>query len=210
MKLQVAIDLLSTTDALTLLHKVGPYVDIIELGTPLVKLEGLSVVKYVKAAYPDKLVFADLKTMDTGELEADLAFNAGADIMTVLGSAGDSTIAGAIKSGKKHGKAVVADMIGVKDRLARLNELKKLGITWAELHAGLDEQAEPGYSINKLLDLGKQADISFSIAGGVNLESIEAVEAAGASVAVAGHFIYGAKDPAGAARGLREKIRKIG
>jgi 3-hexulose-6-phosphate synthase len=210
MKLQVAIDLLSTSDALTLLHKVGPYVDVIELGTPLIKQEGLSVVKYVKAAYPDKLVFADLKTMDTGELEADLAFNAGADVMTVLGSAGDSTIIGAVKSAKKHGKSVVADMIGVKDRLTRLKELKKLGITWAELHAGLDEQAQPGYSINVLLDLGKQADISFSIAGGVSHESIEAVESAGAIVAVAGHYIYGAKDPAVAAKGLREKIRKIG
>ncbi len=210
MKLQVAIDLLSTSDALTLLHKVGPYVDVIELGTPLIKQEGMSVVKYIKAAYPDKIVFADLKTMDTGELEADLAFNAGADVMTVLGSAGDSTIIGAVKSGKKHGKSVVADMIGVKDRLARLKELKKLGITWAELHAGLDEQAQPGYSINNLLELGKQADVSFSIAGGDTLESIEAVEAAGAIVAVAGHHIYGAKDPAAASRGLREKIRKIG
>lgn len=210
MKLQVAIDLLSTSDALTLLHKVGPYVDVIELGTPLVKQEGMSVVKYVKAAYPDKLVFADLKTMDTGELEADLAFNAGADVMTVLGSAGDSTIIGAVKSGKKHGKSVVADMIGVKDRLSRLKELKLLGITWAELHAGLDEQAQPGYSINNLLKDGKEAAIPFSVAGGVNLESIEAVEAAGAIVAVAGHSIYGAKDPAAAAKALREKIHKLG
>ena len=161
MKLQVAIDLLSTSDALTLLHKVGPYVDVIELGTPLIKQEGLSVVKYVKAAYPDKLVFADLKTMDTGELEADLAFNAGADVMTVLGSAGDSTIIGAVKSAKRHGKSVVADMIGVKDRLTRLKELKKLGITWAELHAGLDEQAQPGYSIDVLLELGKQVRYLF-------------------------------------------------
>lgn len=210
MKLQVAIDLLSTTEALTLLHEVAPYVDIIELGTPLVKQEGLSVVNYIKAAYPDKLVFADLKTMDTGELEADLAFNAGADIMTVLGSAGDSTILGAIKSGKKHSKFVVADMIGVKDRLSRLKELKELGVTWAELHAGLDEQAQPGYTINHLLEIGKQAAIPFSIAGGVNIESIEAVEAAGAIVAVAGHNIYGAKDPAAAAKHLREKIHKLG
>src|ERR1700739_1868807 len=165
MKLQVAIDLLSTTDALTLLHKVGPYVDIIELGTPLVKLEGLSVVKYIKAAYPDKLGFADLKTMDTGELEADLAFNAGADIMTVLGSAGDSTILGAVKSGKAHGKAVVADMIGVADKATRLKELKALGVSWVELHAGLDEQAQAGYSIEKLLEVGKSANIAFSVSG---------------------------------------------
>src|SRR5208283_4973188 len=35
MKLQLAIDLVSTPDALALLHKVAPYVDVIELGTPL-------------------------------------------------------------------------------------------------------------------------------------------------------------------------------
>lgn len=210
MKLQVAIDLLSTCNALTLLNKIAPYVDVIELGTPLIKQEGLSVVKYVKAAYPEKLVFADLKTMDTGELEADLAFDAGADIMTVLGLAGDNTIIGAVKSGKKHQKSVVADMIGVKDRLSRLKELKQLGITWAELHAGLDEQAQPGYSIQGLLDIAKQADIAFSIAGGVSADTVEAVEAAGAIVAVAGHSIYGAEDPATAAKTLRERIHNLG
>ncbi len=210
MKLQVAIDLLSTSEALGLLHKVAPYVDVIELGTPLIKKEGLSVVTYMKAAYPDKLVFADLKTMDTGELEADIAFNAGADIVTVLGVAGDNTIAGAVKSGRTHGKSVVADMIGVKDRAARLKELKALGITWAELHAGLDEQAQAGYSIDSLLEIGRNAPIPFSVAGGVNLDRIAAVEAAGAIVAVAGGAIYHAEDPAAAAKALRGKIQKLG
>jgi 3-hexulose-6-phosphate synthase len=59
-KLQVAIDLLSTTEALALVAKIAPYIDIIELGTPLIKKEGLAVVTAMKAAYPDKLVFADL------------------------------------------------------------------------------------------------------------------------------------------------------
>ena len=68
-KLQVAIDLLSTKEALELAAKVAPYVDIIELGTPLIKSEGLAVIKAMKAAHPDKLVFADFKTADTGELE---------------------------------------------------------------------------------------------------------------------------------------------
>jgi 3-hexulose-6-phosphate synthase len=59
MKLQVAIDLLSTADALGLLNKVADQVDVIELGTPLIKQAGLSVVTNVKATYPDKQVFAD-------------------------------------------------------------------------------------------------------------------------------------------------------
>ena len=210
MKLQVAIDLLSTADALTLLSKVAEHVDVIELGTPLIKQQGLSVVTNIKAAYPDKIVFADMKTMDAGELEADLAFKAGADVMTVLASAGDSTIAGAVKAGKAHGKAVVADMIGVADKPARLKQLKDLGVSWAELHAGLDEQAESGYTIDKLLEAGRNADIDFSVAGGINAERIGAVEAAGATIAVAGAAIYGAKDPAAAAKALREKIQKLG
>ncbi|WP_263411572.1 3-hexulose-6-phosphate synthase [Terriglobus tenax] len=210
MKLQVAIDLLSTADALTLLNKVADSVDIIELGTPLIKQQGLSVVTNVKAAYPDKLVFADMKTMDAGELEANLAFAAGADIVTVLASAADSTIAGAVKSGKAHGKAVVADMIGVADKATRLKELKELGVSWVELHAGLDEQAQAGYSIDNLLAAGRDASIPFSVAGGINLDRIGAVEKAGATIAVAGAAIYGAADPAAAAKALRAKIEKLG
>ena len=210
MKLQVAIDLLSTADALKLLRKVAPYVDIIELGTPLIKQQGLSVVTNVKAAYPDKLVFADMKTMDAGELEANLAFEAGADIMTVLASAADSTIAGAVKAGKAHGKAVVADMIGVANKVIRLQELKALGVSWVELHAGLDEQAQTGYSIDSLLEAGRNASIPFSVAGGINQSRINAVEAAGATIAVAGAAIYGAADPAASAKALRESIQKLG
>src|ERR1700730_1500143 len=210
MKLQVAIDLLSTADALTLLNKVADYVDVIELGTPLIKQQGLGVVTNVKAAYPDKLVFADMKTMDAGELEADLAFKAGADIMTVLASAGDSTIAGAVKAGKPHGKAVEADMIGVADKPARLKELKKLGVSWVELHAGLDEQAQAGYSIESLLEVGRNADVPFSVAGGINTQRIAGGEAAGATIAGAGAAIYGAEEPGEAAKHLREQIKHLG
>jgi 3-hexulose-6-phosphate synthase len=48
-KLQVAIDLLTTEAALEL-AQVAPY-DIIELGTPLIKSEGLSVVTAMKTAF---------------------------------------------------------------------------------------------------------------------------------------------------------------
>ena len=113
MQLQFAMDTLTTEHALELAGEAAPYVDVIELGTPLIKSAGLSAITAVKEAHPDKIVFADLKTMDAGELEADIAFQAGADLVTVLGVAGDSTIAGAVKSAKQHGKGIVVDLIGV-------------------------------------------------------------------------------------------------
>lgn len=210
MKLQVAIDLLSTQDALALLEKVHESVDIIELGTPLIKQEGLAVVTAIKKAYPDKIVFADMKTMDAGALEADMAFKAGADLVSVLAVAADSTIKGAVEAATKHGKGIVADVIGVSDKASRVKQLAALGVHSVELHAGLDEQAEAGYSIDKLLEAGRGAGVPFAVAGGVNLERIVQVEDAGAAVAVAGAAIYGAKNPAEAARALRSKIKNIG
>lgn len=206
MKLQVAIDLLAVEDALELAGKVAEYVDIIELGTPLIKAAGLSAVTAIKEAHPDKTVFADMKTMDAGELEADIAFKAGADLVSVLGSADNSTIAGAVKAATAHNKGIVVDLIGVQDKAARAREVRALGATFVEFHAGLDEQAQPGFDLNGLLRSGEAAQVPFSVAGGVIAGTIAAVQAAGADVAVAGGAIYGAADPALAAKELQAAI----
>jgi len=208
MKLQVAMDVLTTDDALALAGKVAPYVDIIELGTPLIKAEGLRAVTAIKDAHPDKIVFADLKTMDAGELEADIAFSAGADLVTVLGTAGDSTIVGAVAAATKHGKGIVVDLIGVKDKSGRAREVIALGAQFVEMHAGLDEQAEDGFSLDTLLTDGTESGVDFSVAGGVSLATIASVQSAGASVAVAGSAIYSATDPAEAAAALRAAINE--
>jgi len=206
MKLQFAIDTLSTEKALELAAAAAEHVDILELGTPLIKSEGLSSIKALKDAHPDKIIFADLKTMDAGELEADIAFGAGADLVTVLGAADDSTISGAVKAARKHGKGVVVDLIGVADKAARAQQVIGLGAEFVEMHAGLDEQAKDGYSLDSLLQDGEASGVPFSVAGGVNADSIAAVQAAGATIAVAGSAIYSADNVGDAAAALRAKI----
>ena len=154
----------------------------------------------------DKIIFADMKTMDAGELEADIAFKAGADLVSVLGSADDSTITGAVKAAENHNKGIVVDLIGVADKVSRARQAHALGAHYIEFHAGLDEQAQPGFDLAGLLGAGSKARVPFSVAGGVNRNTIEAVQLAGADVAVAGGAIYGAADPAQAAKELRAAI----
>jgi 3-hexulose-6-phosphate synthase len=205
-KLQVALDVLDLPSALALANQVAEHVDILELGTPLVKSAGIAAVSAIKAAHPDKLVFADLKTADAGALEAELAFEAGADLVTVMGAVDDDTVRGAVAAGEKHGKQVVADMISVVDgRVDRIREVAKLGVSFVEIHAGLDEQARPGYSIQQLIDDGREAGVPFSIAGGVKADTIGSVREAGAVVAVAGGAIYSAADPGAAAAELKNR-----
>lgn len=206
MQLQFAMDTLTTEHALDLAGKAAPYVDVLELGTPLIKSAGLSAITAIKEAHPDKIVFADLKTMDAGELEADMAFRAGADLVTVLGVAGDSTIAGAVKAAKAHGKGVVVDLIGVPDKSARAKEVTALGVEFVEMHAGLDEQAEDGFTFETLLRDGEASGVAFSVAGGITAGTVRAVQESGARIAVAGSAIYSADDVASAAAEIRAAI----
>lgn len=208
MKLQVSIDLLSLEQAMNLLKDVAPYIDVIEAGTPLIKQEGLKTVETFKQYYPDKLIFADMKTMDAGGLEAEMAFKAGADFTTILALSNDGTIAGAVAAAKKYNRYITADMIGIHDRIKRAQELEQLGVNYLELHCGLDEQAQHlcGSTVDELNALREKTAIALAAAGGINETTIQQVEAAGAKVAAVGAAIYSAKAPAEAARRIRAKI----
>lgn len=75
-------------------------------------------------------VLADLKIMDAGEHEANLAFAAGADIVTVLGVAHDETIQGVVQAARRFGggKEVMVDLINTNNPAARAKEVAKLGV----------------------------------------------------------------------------------
>ena len=207
MKIQVAIDLLSLEQAMNLLEDVAPYIDIIEAGTPLIKQEGLKAVEVLKQKYPDKQVFADMKTMDAGELEAEMAYQAGADFTTVLAVADDATIKGAIAAAKKYNKAVTADTIGVIDLEQRTKQLEQMGVDYIEIHCGLDRQAEGLCSWTKFQTIKDKIQTPLAVAGGIDADTIQQVEEAGAVIAAVGGAIYHASSPKDAARQIRAKIK---
>ena len=117
-KLQLALDVLSLSDARSTARAAGPYVDWLEAGTVLIKSEGMRAVRQLKRLFPDKCLVADMKVMDGGAREAELAFAAGADIITVSAFAGDATLQAALKVAADKGKQVMVDLLGVADPLA--------------------------------------------------------------------------------------------
>jgi len=100
-------------------------------------------------------VLADFKITDTDEQEAGVTFNTVDELVTILSSMNDTTVIGAVEAAKAYGKGVVVDTIGVKNRVQRAQKMMGLGVEFVELHAGLDEQAQPGYSIQVLIDEAK-------------------------------------------------------
>ena len=61
MELQLAIDLLNKEEAAELAKKVEEYVDIVEIGTPIVINEGLPAIQHLNENISNTKVLADLK-----------------------------------------------------------------------------------------------------------------------------------------------------
>ncbi|MUM64679.1 D-arabino 3-hexulose 6-phosphate aldehyde lyase [Acidianus infernus] len=196
--LQVALDFISLDDAMKVAKMaIEGGVDIVEVGTPLVKAEGIRGIKQLRELAKDKILLADTKTADAGDVEVEIAKLGNADIMTVLGIMSDSTIKSAVDKAKELGIVVQADLINVNDPVKRAKRLKELGVDIIGLHVGLDVQKERGITVTSLKNEIKQiSEFSLvSVAGGLNEKNIVDLLDLPINIYVVGGAITRSSDP---------------
>lgn len=205
--LQLALDLLNKERALKIAaDSIKGGADWLEAGTPLIKSEGMDIIRHLKKEFPDNTLVADMKTMDTGAFETEMAAKAGADVVCILAAADNSTITDALKSGKKYGTKIMADLIGVTDKLSRAKEVEKLGVDFLCLHIGIDEQMQAKNPITLLSEVIKKTSIPVAVAGGLNSETAAEVVSLGASIIIVGGAITKAKNVMKATQHIKQAI----
>jgi 3-hexulose-6-phosphate synthase len=204
-KLQLALDFVELEEALALLEKVQCFVDIIEIGTPTIIRYGVEAVRRVKQSFPQKLVLADLKIMDAGEGEARLAFEAGADLVTVLAVAHDETILGAVRAAAKFRGQIMADLMSAFAPARRAQEVEQLGCNILCVHTATDAPETGGQAFQIVRLLRTQVSkAQIAVAGGIDIRSANGACESGADILVVGGAILKAKDQREAARALHQ------
>jgi len=205
--LQVALDILELDRALQIAREaVEGGVDWIETGTPLIKSEGMNAVRALKDNFPGHTILADMKTMDTGALEVEMAVKSGADIVILLGSADNSTIADARRAADKYGAKLMCDLISVPDPVARARELEGLGIDIINIHVGIDMQMMGITPIELLRQMKNEIHIPIAVAGGLDAKSSGEAVLAGADIVIVGGNIVRSPDVTASARNIRQNI----
>lgn len=206
--LQVALDLMHLKRALEIASEaVEGGADWIEAGTPLIKSEGADALRELKKKFPGHVIVADMKTMDVGSFEVEIAAKAGADVISVLGLADDGTVHEAVLSARQYGAKVMVDLIGTEDKVSRARRAEELGASLVCLHVGIDEQMRGGAAPADLVrSVSSAVSIPVAVAGGITSETAPALLAAGASVIIVGGSIIKAQDVTGAARRVKEAM----
>jgi len=209
MKLQLAIDELNLQQALQAVEKLADYIDIIEVGTPFLIDAGREAVKQLKARFPDKDVLCDAKIMDAGAYEARLAYDAGADYVTVLAVTDDLTIKGCVDQARKQGRKVLVDMICVEDFSSRVPILEALGVDVIAVHTGADQQASGRTPLQDLAELRRHVKTAqVAVAGGISSATIDSYLALRPDIVIVGSGILNASDPEKEARLIFNALRE--
>lgn len=209
MKLQLALDLVNIPEAIELVAEVQDSIDVVEIGTPIINSLGHEAVRAMKKAYPNLTVLADVKIMDAAGYEVQQASAAGADIVTILGAAEDSSIRGAVEAAKEEGKEILVDMIAVKDIETRAKELDQLGVDYICVHTGYDLQAEGKDSLEDLRKIKTVVkNAKTAIAGGIKLETLPEVIKAQPDLVIVGGGITSKEDKKTAAQEIKALINQ--
>lgn len=207
MKLQIALDNVDTSEAIKLVGEIYDVIDIVEIGTPMIIHEGITPVKVIKNEFPNLTVLADVKIVDGGEIEANYAFEAGADMVTVLAIAADDTIRAVVKAARLHDGMCVADMICSNKIIQRSAELANLDVDYVCLHTGVDEQESKKAPLADLIKVKMHVvGVKTSIAGGINFDTIHSIVEASPDILISGNALTTAPNLRDAVIKMKEVI----
>ncbi len=200
--LQIALDLVNTHRALQIAEEaIEGGVEWIEAGTPLIKAEGMDIIRSLHKRFPNHTIVADMKTVDGGAIEIEIAAKSGADVVLMLGGSDDASVTEAIEAARKYGVMLGCDTIDIPpERLVeRALELEELGADMICSHVGIDQQTI--YGGEKTLEVAEKLRNNLkpttwlAIAGGINSETAAKAKAIGVDVIIVGGALYKSKSP---------------
>lgn len=207
---QLALDFVNGEQALRTAQQAMPSgIQWVEAGTPLIKAEGLAIVRRLRAEFPHAVLVADMKVMDAGRTEVEYAKKAGADVVMVLAASTDATIRECVECGRHLGVAIGCDLVAVADPVARARQVEALGVDFVSVHTPIDQQMQGQSNFTILADVVRAVRVPVACAGGISPATVGTAIAAGARIIICGGAITKAPDPHAASVSLLQAMNGV-
>ena len=207
--LQIALDTYDLPSALGPLQKAHQHIDVIEVGTILCLSEGMKAVRVIRSLFPDKIILADVRIAEAGSIISKMAFEAGANWVSVVSGATMTTAEVVQKEADKHGGEVQIELLDSWTwDMAR--QWRDIGIQQVITHRSRDAEAKGDltWSERDFDEIRQLAELGFkvTVTGGVKPADIPRFAGVPVFVFIAGRAIVKADDPAAAAKQFQDVI----
>ncbi len=207
MKLQVAIDRVSLDSAKEVAAKLDPIVDIIEMGTSLVKDYGCYALNKEALGIHHAELLLDTKTIDEGQYEFEKGFATGADILTVMGASSLGTLQTCYQVAEQNHRQMFIDLMEVNNDKTK----QILGFDHAiyGIHHAKDSKANFDATDSVAQFHAAYPNISrINVAGGIDIDQAAKLSKQGiADTVIVGGKIMKSADPLQAAKEFMKVIK---
>jgi bifunctional enzyme Fae/Hps len=195
--LQIALDAPSLEGAKKVIEQLpGSDRIILEVGTPLIKRYGTRGINELRQIAKDKFIIADLKTLDVGKVEVDIAYEDTADAVVAAGLAPPETLDATVSEAKRLGIYAVIDMLNVEDVLAKLKSIREFPDI-VILHRGIDQETGRSSGLERIKIIRQEfpnKKFLIAVAGGIVPETAKEALEQGADILIVGRYVTQSKD----------------
>jgi len=212
-RLQIALDKKDLPSALAPLQKAAPQIDVIECGTVLILAEGLRAVREIRALFPDKDILADIRIAEAGKLLSQMAFEAGANLVSVVAGASLTTVKQVCEVAAAAGGEVQVELADEWYDADRARTWRTLGVQHVIVKRSRDREAAGDLSwgpadvarVDELAGMG----FTVTITGGVTPADLATFAGHPVGIVIAGRSIASADDPLAAATEMQDAITQV-
>ncbi len=179
---------------------------IVEVGTPLIKRYGTRAMNDLRQTLRDVFMVADLKTLDVGKVEVDIAYEDTADAVVASGLAPPETLDAFVHEAKRLGIYGMIDMLNVENVVEKLKSLKEFPDT-VILHRGIDQETGRTCGLERIKLIRESfpdKKILIAVAGGIVPETAKEALQLGADIIIVGRYVTQSKDIERAVRDFLE------
>ena len=205
-KLQIALDSNSLEDAFTTLSSgLDQIVDIIEVGTYLIMMDGIRAVSILRSAYPGKIIAAD--AMVIAPQFGEKMLEQGPDFVTINSTAEDDCITKVMAAAEKSGLKCQIQLYGENWTHKDLIRFRNLGIEYIIY----DRYGSGPWGDRELKILNALYAEGFFVtaAGGITYEDLDVLSSVPLYAIICGKSVRNAADPAAEALRLKTRCRML-
>ncbi|MFG3342404.1 orotidine 5'-phosphate decarboxylase / HUMPS family protein [Glycomyces sp. NPDC048151] len=205
--LQIALDLYDLERAREVASAVAKAgVDLIEVGDPLIKTNGVAAIEAIRQSAPESLIIAEMMSADWGRDQVELAAKAGADAVLLIGPASFASMDQAVTAARKYDLPVTIDIPDAHRNREWIQQAEHIGIDGFTITTNIDLGIAGPTPLEQAKQVRSLTQRPIAVSGGFSLSDPELVLRGGWDILIVGRAVVDAVDPAQAARQLLDLI----
>ncbi|WP_159943335.1 MULTISPECIES: orotidine 5'-phosphate decarboxylase / HUMPS family protein [unclassified Nocardiopsis] len=207
---QIALDVHSLDRAVEIATaSAAAGVDFLEVGDPLIKRAGVTAIETIKRHAPETAVVAEMMSADWGRDQVELAAEAGADVVLLIGPASIASVSAAVGAARRLGVALTLDVTPEHLTPSWLRDMERTGVDGFVITTNIDLGVGGNHPLAAARTIRACSRLPVAVSGGFSTADDTLTTSNDWDIVIVGRSVADAVAPADMAQQLTTIVHKI-